>query len=292
MTAVVVLLVAMCALNALFVWRWFTTRRYVPSGAPARPGVVDALIGFVTNFFDTLGIGSFAPTTAMFKLGKRVSDENIPGTLNVGQALPTAAEGLIFIALVDVDTTTLIGMIAAAVCGAVLGARVVAGLSRRAIQLGMGAALLVAAMIFLATNLHILPGGGTALQLEGSRLAIALTINFLLGALMTLGIGLYAPCLILLSLLGMNPIAAFPIMMGSCACLMPVAGIRFVVAGRYSARAALGLALGGIPGVLIAAFIVKSLPIEWLRWLVLIVVIYAAALMLNSARRDQGYQSN
>ena len=284
MNAITLLLAAIAALNLFFIWRWVAVQRRRP-GEPARPGIVDALIGLVTNFFDTLGIGSFAPTTALFKLGKRVRDENIPGTLNVGQALPTATQGLIFIALVEVDATTLIAMIAAAVCGAALGARVVAGLSQRAIQLGMGAALFVAAMIFLAKNLDILPGGGDALALEGPRFVFAIAVNFLLGALMTLGVGLYAPCLILLSLLGMDPHAAFPIMMGSCACLMPVAGLRFVAAGRFSARAALGLALGGIPGVLIAAFIVTSLPIVWLRWLVLIVVVYASAVMLNSAWR-------
>ena len=113
--------------------------------------------------------------------------------------------------------------------------------------------------------------------------AIAVACNFVLGALMTLGVGLYAPCLILVSLLGMNPIAAFPIMMGSCAFLMPVAGLRFIAAERYDARAALGLALGGIPGVLIAAFIVKQLPLLWLRWLVVIVVLYAAIAMLRAA---------
>ena len=93
-------------------------------------------------------------------------------------------------------------------------------------------------------------------------LVIAVGCNFVLGALMTLGVGLYAPCLILVSLLGMNPIAAFPIMMGSCAFLMPVAGLRFIAAQSYDARASLGLAIGGIPGVLIAAFIVKQLPLR------------------------------
>ena len=111
-------------------------------------------------------------------------------------------------------------------------------------------------------------------------------VNFLLGALMTLGIGLYAPCLILVSLLGMSPIAAFPIMMGSCAFLMPAAGARFIGLRRYDVRAALGLALGGIPAVLIAAFIVRSLPLVWLRWLVVVVVLYAAIAMLRSAGRQ------
>jgi uncharacterized membrane protein YfcA len=107
--------------------------------------------------------------------------------------------------------------------------------------------------------------------------------SVILGALMTLGIGLYAPCMILVSLLGMDPKAAFPIMMGSCAFLMPVASARFIQAGRYSPRVALGLALGGLPGVLIAALIVKSLPLTAMRWLVVLAVIYAAFTMLRSA---------
>src|SRR5437773_1077345 len=156
---------------------------------------------------------------------------------------------------------------------------------RRFIQLGMGVALLVAAALMLAKDLAWLPAGGEALGLHGPTLAFAVGVNCLLGALMMLGVGLYAPCLILVSLLGMSPLAAFPIMMGSCALLMPVGGARFVRTRRYNPGAALGLTLGGIPGVLCAAFIVRSLPIGWLRWLVVIVVMYAAALMLVSGRR-------
>jgi uncharacterized membrane protein YfcA len=265
-----------------YAWRWFAIER---DRAPSRrwPGFGDAAIGFVTNFFDTLGIGSFAPTTALFKFQRRIRDEDIPGTLNAGHTLPTIAQALIFIAVVSVDWWTLVSMIAAAVLGAWLGVGIVARMPRRAIQVGMGAALLAAALIFLVKGMNWMPSGGTALGLEGVRLALAIAVNFLLGALMMLGVGLYAPCLILVSLLGMNPLAAFPIMMGSCAFLMPVGSARFVQAGRYDLRSALGLALGGIPGVLIAAFIVKSLPIEWIRWLVIVVVIYAGVQMLLSA---------
>ena len=253
--------------------------------APCRPRSTDLLIGFGANFLDTLGIGSFAPTTAIFKLRRQPPDEEIPGTLNAGHALPTVTQAFIFISAVTVDVTTLLAMIAAAVLGAWLGVGVVARLPRRAIQLGMGLALLIAAFLFLAKNLAWMPGGGDALGLHGGRLVFAVGVSFVLGALMMLGVGLYAPCLILVSLLGMSPLAAFPIMMGACAFLMPVGGARFIQTGRYSFRAALGLGLGGIPGVLIAAFVVKSLPIEWLRWLVVVVVLYAAALMLVSARR-------
>jgi uncharacterized membrane protein YfcA len=279
-------LALLCALAALTLWyiaRWYQLER-ARKERQAAPGIADTLIGFVTNFFDTLGIGSFAPTTAIYKLRRKPPDEKIPGTLNAGHALPTVTQALIFITAVTVDLTTLVSLIAAAVLGAWLGVGVVARLPRRAIQVGMGIALLVSALLFLCRNLGWVPGGGESLALHGGSLAFAIAVNFVLGALMMLGVGLYAPCLILVSLLGMNPLAAFPIMMGACAFLMPIGGARFIQADRYSLRSALGLVLGGIPGVLAAAFIVKSLPVVWLRWLVTLVVLYAAVLMLHSAR--------
>ncbi|HSM59382.1 MAG TPA: sulfite exporter TauE/SafE family protein [Longimicrobiales bacterium] len=215
-------------------------------------------------------------------------DERIPGTLNVGHAPPVIAQAFIFIAIIQVDMLTLTSMIAASVVGAWFGAGVVAGLPRRTIQIGMGAALLIAAATFVAANLGYAPVGGEALGLRGAGLGVALAANLVLGALMTLGIGMYAPSMIVVSLLGMNPVVAFPIMMGSCAFLMPAAALRFLRAGAYSLRPSLGLALGGLPAVLIAAFIVKSLPLTTLRWLVVAVVTYAAVTMLRSAYLERG----
>lgn len=284
-----VLMSVLALLAVVYILRWWMLER--PRGGLKIPDrrlrIGDVLIGFVTNFFDTLGIGSFAPVTAYFKLRARMPDEQIPGTLNSGQALPTMTEALILIAAVTVDFTTLISMIVAAALGAWLGVGIISRLSRRAIQFGMGGALFCAALLFLAKNLNWMPGGGDATGLAGGWLIFAVAINFLLGALMMLGVGLYAPCLILLSLLGMSPIAAFPIMMGSCALLMPIGGERFIRTERYNFSAALGLALGGIPGVVVAASLLISLPIIWLRWLVLVVVLYAAAQMLRSASRPR-----
>ena len=229
-------------------------------------------------------MGSFATTTSLFKLGRLVDDENIPGTLNVGHALPTLAEAFIYIAVVKVDMKTLVAMIAAAVVGAYLCSGVVARWPRRKIQIGMGILLLVAAAIIVLRQLGLVPGGGNARGVDGTRLLVGIGGNFVLGALMTLGIGLFAPCMILVSLLGMNPDTAFPIMMGSCAFLMPVASLRFIRSGRYDHRAALGLTLGGVPAVLVAAYLVTSLPLGWVKWLVVVVVVYTAAAMLRSAR--------
>ena len=279
--------ISLVALAYIGRWWWLERARGADPARPRRPRFSDLMVGFVTNFFDTLGIGCFAPTTAYFKLRARMPDDEIPGTLNTGHALPAMAEALIFIAVVSVDMTTLVSMIVAAVLGAWLGVGIVSGLSRRAIQLGMGGALMCAALLFLIKNLDWMPGSGDALALHGPTLIFAIGVNFLLGALMMLGVGLFAPCLILVSLLGMSPLAAFPIMMGSCALLMPVGGARFVKSGRYNVSAAVGLAIGGIPGVLVAAYIVRSLPTVWLRWLVLVVVLYAAVQMLRSARRSQ-----
>ena len=254
-----------------------------PGAGVGRPGMASLLIGALTNFFDTLGVGSFAPTTALFRAFRLVPDRLIPGTLNVGHALPSVAQALVFIAIVEVEPRTLVLMIAAAVAGAWLGAGAVAGWSRRTVQIGMGCALLAAAALLLRQLLLGAPAGAGGVGLGGATLAVAVAGNLVLGALMTIGVGLYAPCMILVTLLGMNATAAFPIMMGSCAFLMPFAGLRFVRAAAYAPPAALGLTLGGIPAVLVAAFLVRSLPLDVVRWLVLGVAVYTAVAMLRAA---------
>jgi uncharacterized membrane protein YfcA len=248
-------------------------------------------VGAVTNFFDTLGIGSFATTTAFYKLVPRlrrtVSDRVIPGTLNVGHTPPAVLQAIIFITFIAVDLRTLVAIVVAATTGAWLGAGHVARWPKRTVQMVMGVALLAAASAMTMTQLALFPAGGEALGVTGVRLAVAIAVSLLLGALMTMGIGFYAPCMILVTLLGMSPRTAFPIMTGACAALMPVASLRFIRAGAYDRRAALGLTLGGIPAVLVAAFVVKSLPLGALRWLVVAVVLYTAAMMLASAFGDR-----
>ena len=288
-----VIWVLLVVLGVGFVGQWWAIVRQqrTEAGAegagatPSAPPGALYTIGFVTNLFDTLGIGSFATTTAAYRLGGLVPDEDIPGTLNVGHTLPVITQAVIFIAAVKVEPVTLIAMIISATLGARIGAGIVARLPRRTIQWAMGAALLIAAAVILGRSLHLLPGGGDLLGLTGATLALAVAGNFVLGSLNMVGIGLYAPCLTLVSLLGMNPVAAFPIMMGSCAFLMPIGSLPFVRARRYDRRAAIGLAVGGIPAVLIAAFFIKSLPLTVLNWLVFAVVLYTSATLLWSAWR-------
>jgi uncharacterized membrane protein YfcA len=247
------------------------------------PSLVQCLVGLITDFLDTLGIGSYAVTTTLYRLWHLVPDEKIPGTMNVGHALPTVVQACIYITIIQVDVTTLVLLIGASVAGAWLGAGIVTRLPRRRIQIGMGVALLIAAGLFLARAKNWLPAGGQEEGLSGALLLVALVGNLLFGALMTIGVGAYAPIMIMVSLLGMHPKAAFPIMMGSCAFLMPIAGIRFIRQGAFDSRAALGLTLGGVPAVLLAALIVKELSLDVVRWLVIVVVIYTAISMLWAA---------
>jgi uncharacterized membrane protein YfcA len=251
------------------------------------PSLAQTSIGFVTNFFDTLGIGSYATTTSIYKLFRLVPDRLIPGTLLVGHMWPTVAQAVIYIHIVQVEMTSLALLIAASVLGSWLGAGVVARWPKRKIQIGMGFALLAAAGLMLASALHFLPGGGNTLGLHGWRMGVGLFGNFAFGALMNLGIGAYAPSLILFGFLGMDLKAVFPVMMGSCAFIMPTSGIRFIGRGSYSSRAALGLALGGVPGVLLAAYVVRELKVDQLRWLVIGVAAYSALALLHSAFKDR-----
>jgi len=251
------ILAALAAASVFYVAVWLAElRKKFP-----RPSTESLVTGFVTNFFDTLGIGSFAPSTAIFRFRRMVPDELIPGTLNAGYTLPVILQAFIFIAAIQVDPITLVLLIAAATAGGWFGAGQVAGLPRQTVRFGVGGALLAAVIAMLMRQLDLFPQGGSGLELRGWRLAAGVAGNFLFGAISTLGIGFYAPCMTMVSLLGMNPAAAFPVMMASDGILQPVASLGFFRSGRFAHLPALGLTLGCFVGVFTAFYIVKSLPL-------------------------------
>lgn len=243
-------------------------------------------VGFITNFFDTLGIGSFATTVALNKFMKMgVRDKELPGLLNVANTLPAMMEAVIFTTVIKVDTITLISMLAAAALGSYFGAGIIAKMDELKVQNVMGLALLITAIVMVFKQLGLIQGGGDAIGLTGIKLFIGVVGNFILGALMSAGIGLYAPCMALVYFLGMSPQVAFPIMMGSCATLMPVGSVKFIKEGVYPRKAALIIALFGVVGVYVAARFVSNLPMEVLTWLVIVVIFYTSGSMLISANK-------
>ena len=245
------------------------------------------LIGGFANFCDTLGVGSFAIKTAGYKQFKLIDDQLLPGTLNCQAVLATVVQSLIFLTAVDVDPTTMVSMVLAACLGATFGARLVSSWDRQLIRLVMSAALLVVASLMLAGQLKLFPLGGLELGLSGWKLAVAIAGNFLFGALMTVGIGLYAPCMTMVYLLGMHPLAAFPIMMCSCAFLSFFSAGGFIRMNRINSRAALVVAITGPIGVVIAAYLVKSLDLHLLAWLVIGVVLYTSITMYRSWSKER-----
>ena len=282
-------LVVLVLVNVAFGVGWLLARRR--QHLRGRPQVADVAIGSLTTFLDTLGIGSFAPTTALLKFRGKVADELIPGTLNVGLNAAAFIETFLLIGLVKVQPALLAAMVASAAAGAWLGSGIVSRMPRRSIQLFMGAALLIAAGFFAMTNLGAFPEGGVTMGLAGWKFPFAVAVSFVLGALMCVGIGNYAPLMILLSLLGMDPLAAYPIMMASDGLLQPVASLGFFRSGRFSHVASLGLTLGSFIGVPLAYWLMKYVvmrsQIRAVRWLIIAVVIYSATAMLLSARRER-----
>lgn len=253
--------------------------------------LTSGLIGMVANFFDTLGIGSFAIETSLFKNLKLVGDKKIPGTLNVGATIPTVCEALIFLTVVQVEPITLISMILAAVAGALIGAGIISKLNEKAVQGSMGLALVCIALIMIAGQLNLFPVGGNAIGLSGGKLIIGIIGNFIFGALNTLGIGLFAPCMALVFALGMDPKVAFPIMMGSGAILLPFASFKFIKEGAHAPKTSLAINIMGPIGVLVAAYLVKSLPLATLKWLVIGVVLYTAFIMYKSFKSNKNKTS-
>jgi uncharacterized membrane protein YfcA len=341
------LFIALGILTVAYIVLWFVeARNATDTPDPGGPNAERIAVGFFANFFDALGIGSFATSTTYFRLRKLVRDELIPGSLNVGYALPTITQAFIGITLIAVEPWTLVLMIATAVAGSWCGASVVSRLPRRGIQIGMGIALLVAAGFLFAKVTHLMPADavavgsqdvvlrtgpapeaaavatlkagtpldlvepgkysqvivpetgatgyvltvemkGVVLRARGLTLVLGLIGSFLLGTIMPLGIGYYAPCMVLVAMMGMNLRVAFPIMMGACAFLMPISSVKFIKAKRYSLRTTVGMTIGGVFGSALALLVVKSLPLYWVMWLVTFVIIYTGVSLIRTAAREK-----
>ena len=259
--------------------------------------VKNAVIGLITDFFDTLGVGCFAPTMFAFKItGSMPKDENgndrddlVPGTLNIGHSLPVITEALLFLDFVAVEPLTLVGLLAAACLGGWLGAGWVSGWKVNTVRISLAVCLLATAIVVIMKLLGIGPYGGenqTLLGLRGIKLIVAITINFVLGMLMNLGFGLYAPCMGMLLALGMDVGAIFPIMMGSTAIQMPFSSTIFIKEGKYDPKAAVMLGIFGIIGVFLAYFLVKSMDVTYLLYIVIFVMIYTAVRYFIEGIRD------
>ena len=251
-----------------------------------KKAVYTAIVGFIANFLDTLGIGSYAPTSAAFKLGKAVDDSLVPGTLNVGDTIPVCVEAFLFFGFVDMDMLTLILMLVAAILGSLVMAGIVSKFDRKKVRYALFVGLFLLATVILCKIMGVGPFGttGTALGLTGAKLVIAVVGNFVLGALMSIGVGLYAPCMAMVLALGMDAGCAFPAMMGSCAFLMAFGnGPKFIKEGKFDPICAWTQAIAGTVGVFVAYLFVSSIPLDLLTKVIAVIVYFTAFLYLRDA---------
>lgn len=256
--------------------------------------VYNAIVGFAASFLNTLGIDSFATSSAAFKFGKSVHDIHLPGVLNVGNAFPVCVQAFLFFQLaeveIEVETITLLLMLAAAIAGSILGAKFVNKLNAQGVRLLMGIGLFLLGTVMALRQVGIGPFGtsGDAFALTGIKLVIGVVVNFILGALMCIGVGPYAPCLALVSVLGMNIQAALPIMMGSCAYLMAFGnGPQFVKANRYDMVATLCQMFAGTVGVILAYKFINSISVNMIFWIILVVVFLTSLMFFRDYKKGK-----
>lgn len=244
------------------------------------------VIGYVTDLLDTLGIGTFATTTTLFKLTKLVEDDRkIPATMTTSHIIPILVEALIFITIVEVEMTTLISLAVAAFLGASVGARVTQNWDTKMVQRVLGILLIIAAAIMIyrmVTN----PGADLANDvrgLTGWKLLVGIVFDFFIGMLLSMGLGNYAPELIFFSLMGISPAVALPVMMLNAAMMLSAGAKQFIQSGRVNWPGVPGIIVGGVLGVLTAAYFLSSLDINNLKILVVFIAAYTGFTLLRSS---------
>lgn len=284
-----IILLCIVVVNGVFVIQFLRDFLKNKASALAEPGhgLFLAAWSVFVFFFSTFGVSDFALSTIVYRAKKLIPDRKLPGTLNTQCVIPVAVMALAYIAVISVDTLTLILCIIAQVLGAYIGPGIVVKLPVKIIRRFIGAGLVIAAFFVTAGKAGILPSGGSATILTGLKLLAAIFALFIFGALNNIGIGSFAPTMATIYALGMSPAVAFPIMMGACTFSLPVGSMEFIRFGQYGRKITLFTSTFGIIGVLVAVYVVKSLNISMLQWVIAGVVLYAGLdILIRESFRD------
>jgi uncharacterized membrane protein YfcA len=275
---------------AILVYLTVLARTVIAARAAPMPEAI--LAGAVVNFFDTFGISSFAQTTAWMKFRKMVPDRLIPPTMLAGLTPPAMAQSIIFLILlgVKVDPVLLFGAAMATFAGGVIGAPLVVRARAWIVQAIVAVGLTLAGIAYVIGMLGLMPVGGTASGLPLGLTIVGIAVSFVLGLLANFGVGNYAPSLVMFSLMGMDPHYCFPIMASGASLMGAGSSMRFIKVPELDLRIVVGLTLGGIPAVLVAALIVKEMDVDVLRYLITVVVFYTAIVMARASLK--GYREH
>lgn len=280
-----VILILVVLVNGLFAIRFVLDVLQHKEELKEEPGnpVAMAIVSFFMFFLSTFGISDFAIGSSLYPKAKWVSDKKLPGTLNTECVIPVAVMALAYISSIEVGLLTLVTAIVCQVVGAYVSPRYVTKLPANQIKRFVAAGLFIAAGLILAGKFGIYPSGGELSSLEGGSLILFAVLCMLFGALNNIGIGSYALTMATVYAMGLNPSIAFPIMMGACTFSVPIGSMQFIKLDSYSRKITLFTSTFGVLGVLVAAFVVKSLDVSALLWVVVVVVLYSAITMLKNS---------
>jgi uncharacterized membrane protein YfcA len=269
--------------NGLFAYRLIVDLIRHKSEIWTEPGsnLFFAFLGVASQFLGTFGISDFAFNAVAFRLTKTVEDKKIPGTLNAACVIPVALMALAYITVILIEVLTLVVLIIAQTTGSYLTPRIVVKLPVHRVRVGIAVGLLCAAAFILAGKLKLIPSGGNLTGLAGFRLTVAAAAVFIYGALNNIGIGSYAPTMATVYALGIDPRVAFPIMMGGCTFSCAVGAMEFIRLGGYNRKPTLWISVTGLAGVAAAVYLVKRLDVDAIKWVVFVVVLYAALDLLS-----------
>ena len=289
MNILTIILVLIVLVNGVFAIRFVKDLLKNKGEVMKEPGnpIMMAFVEFFIFLLSTFGISDFAIGAAVYPKLKWTTDEKLPGTLNTQCVIPVAVMALSYISSIDVDLTTLLVAIIAQVVGAYLSPRYVVKLPVRIIKRFVATGLIIAAGLIVAGKVGIYPTGGTATGLTGFKLVLLGVLSFVYGAVNNIGIGSYALTSATVYALGLSPLVAFPIMMGACTFSVPVGSMQFIKLDSYSRKITLFAAIFGSLGVLVAVFVVKSLDVALLQWVVVAVVLFSAAQMIASSSKKE-----
>lgn len=293
MTVITLILILIVLVNGIFLLKFIRDliKNKEAFKKEAGNNLFLAISSPIIFFFSSLGVSDFAISTILYRKKKLLLDKLLPGTLNTQCVLPVAAMALAFISVIEVDILTLSTCVIAQIIGAYFGPRFVVKLSLRTIRIFMGIGLIAATLFILAGKFNFIPAGGTAIGLSNVKLIIAAICLCIFGALNNIGIGSYAPTMITIYALGMNPAVAFPIMMGACTFSVSIGSMQFIKYGQYSRKITLFTSTFGVLGVLMGAYLVKGLDVSMLQWVIAIILFYSGTSMLiNEFKTVKPYQ--
>lgn len=278
-TIILILVIIVNGMFALVFVRDLIAHKGETMKEPGNP-IALAISSFFIFLLSTFGISDFAIGAAIYPKAKWVSDKKLPGTLNTECVIPVAVMALAYITSVEVDLATLLLPIIAQVIGAYISPRFVVKLPIKTIKKFVATGLFIAAALILAGKVGLYPSGGDATGLTGIKLIALTVLSFVYGAVNNIGIGSYALTTATVYALGLSPLVAFPIMMGACTFSVPVGSMQFIKLDSYSRKITLFTATFGALGVLVAAFVVKSLDVSMLQWIVVVVILFSAIQMV------------